>query len=321
MQSAFTIRNMNSTTEPPSSNMAATDPKQRNLRKCTNCTSRMPSFLYDNHTLCTKCRNQVCNMNLVCDECHDWPITKRKTFVHYNNKLRIKRESKRRQTRLASTASDQSVCDTDTDVPLEEPSVPMQNIDLNESDLGQDQSLTSEEVVVSAAVSAETDQTNFLLLPPGSDINKLAFTVLSKFNDLQSARGPQTPIQSQSMPAGLNQQAIILPNACQPSVQSFSAGSNISQQGIILPNVCQTSVQAESIINQPSMILPSVGQSIFNNNDIGGVTAPPLCLLTLTNQLSGPPQHPHQQGSNRRRPKALRTRSPRHPHHEGSNRR
>ena len=183
----------------------------------------------------------------------------------------------------------------------------MQNIDLNESDLGQDQSLTSEEVVVSAGVSAETDQTNFLVLPPGSYINKLVFTVLSKITDLQSARGPQTPIQSQSMPAGLNQQAIILPNACQPSVQSFSAGSNISQQGIILPNVCQTSVQEESIFNQTSMILPSVGQSIFNNNDIRGVTAPPLCLLTLTNQLSGPPRHPHQQGSNRRRPKTLRT--------------
>ena len=186
-------------------------------------------------------------MILFCDECRDWPITKRKTFVHYNNKLRIKRESKRRQARLASTASDQSVCDTDTDVPLEEPSVPIQNIDLNELDLGQDQSLTSEEVVV----SAETDQANFLVLPPGSDINKLSFTVLSKMTDLQSARGPQTPFQSQSMPAGLNQQAIIL------------------------PNVCQTSVQAESIINQPSVILPSVGQSIFNNNHIGGVTAPP----------------------------------------------
>ena len=71
MQSAFTIRNMDSTPERLSPNMAATDPKQRKLRKCTNCTSRMPSFLYDNHTLCTKCRNQVCTMNLVCDECRD----------------------------------------------------------------------------------------------------------------------------------------------------------------------------------------------------------------------------------------------------------
>ena len=91
MQSAFTIRKMDSTTKPPSTNMAANEPKQRKLRKCTNCTSRMPSFLYDNHTLCTKCRNQVCNINLICYKCHDWIIMKRKTFVHYNNKLSIKR--------------------------------------------------------------------------------------------------------------------------------------------------------------------------------------------------------------------------------------
>ena len=265
MLSAFTIRNMDSTPEPPSPNMAATDPKQRKLRKCTGCTSRMPSFVYDNHTLCTKCRNQVCNMILFCDECRDWSITKRKTFVHYNNKLRIKRESKRRQARLASAASDQSVCDTDTDVPLEEPSVPSQNIDFNELDLGQDQSLTSEEVVVSAGISAETDQTNFLVLPPGSDINKLSFTVLSKMTDLQSVRGPQTPFQTQSMPTGLNQQAVIL------------------------PSVCQTSVQAESIIDQPSVILPSVGQSIFNNNHIGGVTAPPSLFVNPNQPNFRPP--------------------------------
>ena len=77
--------------KPPSTNMAANEPKQRKLRKCTNCTSRMPSFLYDNHTLCTKCRNQVCNKNLICYRCHDWIIMKLKTFVHYNNRLRIKR--------------------------------------------------------------------------------------------------------------------------------------------------------------------------------------------------------------------------------------
>ena len=87
-------------------------------------------------------------MQLVCDECHDWPVTKRKLFVNYNQKLRSKREAKRRQARLASAASDQSVCDTDTDVPLEEPSVPVQDIDLDELNIGQQQCLTSEEVVI-----------------------------------------------------------------------------------------------------------------------------------------------------------------------------
>ena len=133
-------------------------------------------------------------MQLVCDECRDWPVTKRKIFVNYNHKLRTKRESKRRQARLASAASDQSVCDTDTDVPLEEPSVPVQDMHLDELNLGQEQCLTSEEVVVSAGTSTETNTTNLLLLPPGSDLDKLAFTVLSRLSDLQSARGPQTPV-------------------------------------------------------------------------------------------------------------------------------
>ena len=109
MQSTFTVRNMDSTPEPPSPNMAAAAPAKRKFRKCTHCTSRMPSFSYDNHTLCTKCRNQVCDMELVCDECRDWPPQKRRVFVNYNNSLLIKREYKQRQARLAGAASDQSL--------------------------------------------------------------------------------------------------------------------------------------------------------------------------------------------------------------------
>ena len=61
MQSTFTVRNMDSTPEPPSPNMAAAAPAKRKFRLCTHCTSRIPSFALDNHTLCTKCRNQVCD--------------------------------------------------------------------------------------------------------------------------------------------------------------------------------------------------------------------------------------------------------------------
>ena len=158
--------------------------------------------------------------------------------------------------------------------------------------------------------STETTTSNLLLLPPGSDLDKLAFTVLSRLSDLQSARGPQTPVQGQSMPTGLSQQALILPNVCQPSAQSLSTASTISQQGIILPSVCQPSVQATNEISQPGVILPNVCQSIFNNNEVEGVTAPLHCLLTLPNQFSGSPRHPHQEGSNRRRSRTLRTLSP-----------
>ena len=236
-------------------------------------------------------------MQLVCEECRDWPITKRKVFVNYNNKLRTKREYKQRQARLAGAASDQSVYETDTDVPLDEPSVPVPNVHLDDLNLGQQQCLISEEVVVSAGPSTETATSDLLLLPPGSDLDKLALTILSRLSDLQSAREPQTPVQSQSMTSGLSQQAVILPNVCQPSVQSLSAGSTISQQGIILPNVCQPSVQAGSGISQPGVILPNVCQPVFTNTEVAGVTAPLHCFLTLPNQFSGSPRRPYLEGS------------------------
>ena len=310
MQSAFTIRNMDSTLEPPSPNMAAADPKQRKLRKCTNCTSRMPSFFYDNHTLCTKCRNQVCDMQLVCDECRDWPVTKRKIFVNYNHKLRTKRESKRRQARLASAASDQSVCDTDTDVPLDEPSVPVQDMHLDELNLGQEQCLISEEVVVSAGPSTETTTSNLLLLPPGSDLDKLAFTVLSRLSDLQSARGPKPQFR-------VNQCQLDLASRLLFCLMSVSLQFRILQQEVPLVSrvlFCLMSVnlqfrQRMELVNRELFCLMSANLFLLITRLRG--SRPPLqYLLTLPNQFSGSPQHPHQEGSNMRRPRTLGTLSP-----------
>ena len=64
MQSAFTICNLDSNSEPPSPNMAAAVPDKRRFRKCNNCMSQRPSITYDNHTLCIKCRKQVCDMQI-----------------------------------------------------------------------------------------------------------------------------------------------------------------------------------------------------------------------------------------------------------------
>ena len=110
MQSSFSVRDMDSASEPPSSNMAATTSAKQKFRKCLRCPSRMPSFDFDNHTLCTKCRNQVCDLEIVCDECRDWPLQKRNVFVSYNRGLKARREYKKRKTRLAGAASsDQSL--------------------------------------------------------------------------------------------------------------------------------------------------------------------------------------------------------------------
>ena len=302
MQSAFIIRNMDSTPEPPSPNMAA--PAKRRFRKCTNCTSRMPSITYDNHTLCIKCRKQVCDMTIVCEECRDWPITKRQVFVDYSNSLRIKRESKQRQARLAAAyASDQSVYETDTDVPVDEPSVPVQNVHVDSLNLGQQECLISEEVIVSAGPSTETATSQFLSLPTGEGLDKLVLSLLTRITDLESTRGLQPPVQNQPIANKISHQGAILPNVCQPSVQSQSAGSRLSQQGVILPNVCQTSVQNRSVgsgisqqsfilpnvcqpsvqarseISQPGVILPNVCQPVFTNTEVTGVTAPPPLFL------------------------------------------
>ena len=86
------------------------------------------------------------------------------------------------------------------------------------------------------------------------------------------------------------------PPACQTPVQSFSAGSSISQQVIILPNVCQTSVQAKSIINKPIMILPSLSQFVFNDNDIWRGHRPPHLFFNPNQPTFRPTKAPSSTG-------------------------
>ena len=184
--------------------------------------------------------------------------------MNYNNSLRIKRESKQRQARLAADyASDQSVYEMDTDVPVDEPSVPVQNVHIDRLNLGQQECLISEEIIVSAGPSMETDTSQFLSLPTGEGLDKLVLSLLARITDLESTRGLQPPVQNQPITNEISQQAVISPNVCQLSVQSQSAGSKVSQQGFILPNVCQPSVENQSVgsgISQQSFILPNVCQ-------------------------------------------------------------
>ena len=61
--------------------------------------------------------------------------------------LRLGASIRNAKASLAGSASDQSVYDTDTDVPLDEPSVPVQNVHFES--VGPQQCLVSQEVVVS----------------------------------------------------------------------------------------------------------------------------------------------------------------------------
>ena len=163
--------------------------------------------------------NQVCDLEIVCDECRDWPLQKRNVFVSYNKSLKARREYKRRKARLAGAASDQSVCDTDTDVPLDEPSVPVQNIHFES--VGSQQCLVSQECVVSEAPSTEVAQSGELLLSSGDGLERLASSLFSKFSEFQS-ESPPPPVQSHSVvgrviqPSVAPPQGVYLSNPVQP---------------------------------------------------------------------------------------------------------
>ena len=130
----------------------------------------MPSIDFDTHTLCIGCRNQVCNLDVHCDECRDWPDSKRAAFVKYNRNLKSKHDYKsRRKARLSGAAhsSDQSVYDTDTDVPsLDEPSVPVKDVNLD--------CVVSQECVVSEAPSTEAGPSEILYVTSGDSLEQLA---------------------------------------------------------------------------------------------------------------------------------------------------
>ena len=222
MQSSFTIHEMDSASEPPSP-MAAAASDKRKFRTCLHCTSRMPSIDFDTHTLCIGCRNEVCDLNVHCDECRDWPDSKRAAFVKYNRNLKSKRDYKsRRRARLSGAAqsSDQSVYDTDTDVPsLDEPSVPVQGVNLD--------CVVSQECVVSEAPSTEAGPSEILYVTSGDSLEQLASSLISKMSELQSDRGRPPPVQSHS----------VVGSGSRPIVAATDyLGVSAPPQGVYLPN-------------------------------------------------------------------------------------
>ena len=56
-------------------------PSKVQVRTCLTCTNRLSDLCYDTHTLCEKCRNQVCGIDSFCDECRSWTKDFRRMFV------------------------------------------------------------------------------------------------------------------------------------------------------------------------------------------------------------------------------------------------
>ena len=84
----------------------------------------------------------------------------------------------------------------------------MQNIHIES--VGSQQCLVSQECVVSEAPSTEVAQSDVLLLSSGDGLEKLASSLFSKFNELQSERGrPPPPVQSHSVVGRVIQPSVV----------------------------------------------------------------------------------------------------------------
>ena len=75
----------------------------RKIPSCMTCNKRLPNIRYDTHTLCTRCRGQVCDLLVVCDECRDWTPEFRRDSLAYVRKLKQKRDWKRKHASGATT--------------------------------------------------------------------------------------------------------------------------------------------------------------------------------------------------------------------------
>ena len=216
MQSFFRVSEMESTNNPPTPMAAVSN--GRKFRNCANCTSRMPSIVFDAHTLCIGCRDQVCDMSVHCGECRDWSDSYRLAFVKYNRTLKAKRDSKvwrKARHSAAQSQSDQSVYDTDREVPSIDEPIPSVQVQSDKV-----------ESVVSKAPSAEASLSDFLYVTPGDRFEQLASTLLSQMREL-SGRGLHPPVQSQP----------VLGSGSQPIVAATDQlGVSAPLEGIILPN-------------------------------------------------------------------------------------
>ena len=64
------------------------------LRYCIKCSLRLPGLKFDAHTLCSKCRGQVCSDSQKCDECVLWEEDFFATYLKHNESLATKRRYK-----------------------------------------------------------------------------------------------------------------------------------------------------------------------------------------------------------------------------------
>ena len=97
--------------------MAAREVDEANrARSCSRCPNRMSKLKYDKHSFCSSCRQQVCDLNTVCDECKDWPTEFRKIYVAHQRTLVSKRKYKTKIAGSSATSPEPDDSDDETEI-------------------------------------------------------------------------------------------------------------------------------------------------------------------------------------------------------------
>ena len=122
-------------------------PSKVQVRSCLTCTNRLSDLCYDTHTLCEKCRYQVCGYNSFCDECRSWSNDFRRMYVKHQRTLYQKPVSKGKARAKSPPVADDSASNISIESHVSVPVVilPLDSQSVNiDDELGNIQNIDSE---------------------------------------------------------------------------------------------------------------------------------------------------------------------------------
>ena len=151
---------------------------------------------YDKHTLCEKCRNQVCGNDSFCDECRSWPNDFRRMYVKHQRTLHQKRVSK--GNAKAKAKSPPVADDAASNVSIESHvSVPVVILPLDSQSVNIDDNLSNLGNIQNIDNIVEIQQPPPEVAPPPTSVVFDAGTIASVFdrlhNLLSKFEGSSTP--------------------------------------------------------------------------------------------------------------------------------
>ena len=74
-------------------------------RSCPCCARRMSSLKFDEHSICVKCRDKQCSVDVRCNECRSWSVDFMLGYVKHQKSLVSKRGKKAPSSSSSSSPS------------------------------------------------------------------------------------------------------------------------------------------------------------------------------------------------------------------------